>query len=94
MMNMNGLLNGTKSQVVPNGTAPPNPNQKNQVALPRCNDVNVIGKTGEGNKPYICKGKENHGFMDLNSHCPVPVSLGRQSGICGPISKVIFSLRA
>ena len=54
-MNMNGLLNGAKPQV-PNGTAP-NPNQKSQVALPRCNDVNVIGKTGEGNKPYICKGK-------------------------------------
>jgi len=57
MMNMNGLLNGAKPQM-PNGTAP-NPNQKtcgpNQVALPRCNDVNVIGKTGEGNKPYICK---------------------------------------
>ena len=55
MMNMNGLLNGAKPQV-PNGTTQ-NPNQKNQVALPRCNDVNVIGKTGEGNKPYICKGK-------------------------------------
>ena len=54
-MNMNGLLNGAKPQV-PNGTAQ-NPNQKSQVALPRCNDVNVIGKTGEGNKPYICKGK-------------------------------------
>ena len=56
MMNMNGLLNGTKPPVVTNGTAS-NPAQKNQVALPRCNDVNVIGKTGEGNKPYICKGK-------------------------------------
>ena len=55
MMNMNGLLNGAKPQI-PNGTTP-NPNQKSQVALPRCNDVNVIGKTGEGNKPYICKGK-------------------------------------
>ena len=55
MMNMNGLLNGAKPQV-PNGTTQ-NPNQKTQVALPRCNDVNVIGKTGEGNKPYICKGK-------------------------------------
>jgi len=54
MMNMNGLLNGTKPPVVTNGTAS-NPAQKNQVALPRCNDVNVIGKTGEGNKPYICK---------------------------------------
>ena len=54
-MNMNGLLNGAKPQV-PNGTTQ-NPNQKSQVALPRCYDVNVIGKTGEGNKPYICKGK-------------------------------------
>ena len=54
-MNMNGLLNGAKPQI-PNGTTP-NPNQKSQVALPRCNDVNVIGKTGEGNKPYICKGR-------------------------------------
>ena len=54
MMNMNGLLNGTKPHQ--NGVTGCTPNQTqktNQVALPR----DVIGKSGEGNKPYICKGE-------------------------------------